>query len=122
VASAAGGAVQERAGDRRGGEPPGGQGEDGVEEEPGVEVRVFAEVGRLAGGERGVLGDLGPYIGRLPLLVRTLVLTAVVVPAAVYVLVPALLRLDAVLARAARRADVSPSGGPRPPQPGRTRG
>jgi hypothetical protein len=69
-----------------------------------------------------VLGGLGPHIGRLPLLVRTLVLTAIVVPAAVYVLVPALLRLDAVLGRAARRADVSPSGGPRPPRPGRARG
>lgn len=71
-----------------------------------------------------VLGGLGPHIGRLPLLVRTLILTAIVVPAAVYVLVPALLRLNAAAAaRAARgRAGVSPSGAPRPSRPGRARG
>lgn len=38
------------------------------------------------------LGLLGPHIGHYPLYVRTLMLTAVVVPVASYLLVPALLR------------------------------
>lgn len=60
------------------------------------------------------LGELGSHIGGLPLLVRTLILTGIVVPAAVYVVIPALLRLNAALTR---------SGVPRPvlPAPGRGR-
>ncbi|MBO9553670.1 hypothetical protein [Cellulomonas sp.] len=42
---------------------------------------------------------LHPLIGGLPVAVQTLVLTAVVVPPVVYVLLPALLRADARLAR-----------------------
>ncbi|MEU2681245.1 hypothetical protein ABZ638_30610 [Streptomyces sp. NPDC007107] len=37
---------------------------------------------------------LGPSTAHLPLALRTLVMTAIVVPAAVYVLVPALLKAD----------------------------
>ncbi|MEV6005637.1 hypothetical protein AB0M29_02400 [Streptomyces sp. NPDC051976] len=37
---------------------------------------------------------LGPYTAHLPLALRTLAMTAVVVPAAVYVLIPALLKAD----------------------------
>ena len=37
---------------------------------------------------------LGPYTSQLPLALRTLVMTAIVVPAAVYVLVPALLKAN----------------------------
>jgi antibiotic biosynthesis monooxygenase (ABM) superfamily enzyme len=67
------------------------------------------------------LGGLGPHIGRFPLLVRTLILTGIVVPVAVYVLVPALLRLNAAVVRAARRGSVSPCADrrPAPPAPGR---
>ncbi|MBW8487342.1 hypothetical protein [Actinomadura parmotrematis] len=60
---------------------------------------------------------LGPATAHLPLVLRTLVMTAIVVPAAVYVLVPALLRADrrttAVLrAFAAGRRTSDRAGGP----------
>jgi antibiotic biosynthesis monooxygenase (ABM) superfamily enzyme len=42
---------------------------------------------------------LRPVIGGLPVAVQTLVLTAVVVPPVIYYVLPALLRLDARLAR-----------------------
>jgi len=42
---------------------------------------------------------LHPLIGGLPVAVQTLVLTAVVVPPVVYLVIPALVRLDARLAR-----------------------
>ncbi|WP_331721475.1 hypothetical protein [Streptomyces sp. NBC_00212] len=46
-----------------------------------------------------VLGLIGPATARLPLLVRTLILTAIVVPVAAYLLIPALMKANAVLAR-----------------------
>lgn len=45
-----------------------------------------------------VLGLLGPRIATLPLLLRTLILTGIVVPVAAYVLVPALTKAHARLA------------------------
>ncbi|MBC3840006.1 hypothetical protein GXW82_06785 [Streptacidiphilus sp. 4-A2] len=42
-----------------------------------------------------VLGELGPRMIHLPLLLRTLILTGIVVPAAVYVLIPVLHKLNA---------------------------
>ncbi|WP_129841605.1 hypothetical protein [Streptomyces sp. RFCAC02] len=53
------------------------------------------------------LGALGPSTAGLPLPVRTLILTAIVVPLAAYVLIPALMRANAALAGrapSARRA------------------
>jgi antibiotic biosynthesis monooxygenase (ABM) superfamily enzyme len=49
---------------------------------------------------------LGPHTAHLPMPVRTLILTAVVVPVVVYLLVPFLLKADAGLGAAfsARRA------------------
>ncbi|MFI0898601.1 hypothetical protein [Streptomyces sp. NPDC020983] len=44
-----------------------------------------------------VLGLLGPRIASLPLLLRTLILTGIVVPVAAYVLVPALTKAHARL-------------------------
>jgi antibiotic biosynthesis monooxygenase (ABM) superfamily enzyme len=44
-----------------------------------------------------VLGLLGPRIATLPLLLRTLILTGIVVPVAAYVLVPALTKAHARL-------------------------
>lgn len=49
------------------------------------------------------LGLLGPAIGRLPLLLRTLILTAVVVPVVAYALIPLLLRLNARAVHAVRK-------------------
>ncbi|PNE40152.1 MULTISPECIES: hypothetical protein [Streptomyces] len=46
-----------------------------------------------------VLGLLGPITAHLPLLLRTLILTAIVVPIAAYALVPALMKANAALAR-----------------------
>ncbi|MFE9426745.1 hypothetical protein ACFYNO_27700 [Kitasatospora sp. NPDC006697] len=42
---------------------------------------------------------LGPYLGHLPVAVRTLVMTGLVVPVVVYGLMPALLRVEKRLAR-----------------------
>ncbi|GAB2944734.1 hypothetical protein ACFMQL_33505 [Nonomuraea fastidiosa] len=42
---------------------------------------------------------LGPVISPLPMALRTLVVTAIVVPAVVYLLVPGLLRVNARLHR-----------------------
>lgn len=49
-----------------------------------------------------VLGLLGPSIAALPLLLRTLILTGIVVPVAAYVLVPALTKAHARLTGPAR--------------------
>ncbi|MFF4954504.1 hypothetical protein ACWC2K_11395 [Streptomyces chattanoogensis] len=46
-----------------------------------------------------VLGLLGPATAGLPLLVRTLILTGIVVPVAAYVLIPALMKANAALTR-----------------------
>jgi antibiotic biosynthesis monooxygenase (ABM) superfamily enzyme len=46
---------------------------------------------------------LDPLTAQLPLVVRTLILTAVVVPAVVYALIPALLSVDAILAGRVRQ-------------------
>ncbi|MFD9791961.1 hypothetical protein ACFWXK_13525 [Streptomyces sp. NPDC059070] len=46
-----------------------------------------------------VLGLLGPRTAHLPLALRTLILTVIVVPVAAYVLVPLLMRANAALAR-----------------------
>ncbi|AJT66567.1 hypothetical protein T261_4930 [Streptomyces lydicus] len=46
-----------------------------------------------------VLGLLGPATAELPLLVRTLILTGIVVPVAAYVLIPALMKANAALTR-----------------------
>ncbi|WP_371649377.1 MULTISPECIES: hypothetical protein [unclassified Streptomyces] len=46
-----------------------------------------------------VLGLLGPTTADLPLLLRTLILTAIVVPVAAYVLIPLLMKANTVLAR-----------------------
>lgn len=46
-----------------------------------------------------VLGLLGPTTAHLPLLLRTLILTAIVVPVAAYVLIPLLMKANAALAR-----------------------
>lgn len=46
-----------------------------------------------------VFALIGPATASLPLALRTLVLTAIVVPIAAYVLVPTLLRANAALAR-----------------------
>ncbi|BCJ36825.1 hypothetical protein Athai_43280 [Actinocatenispora thailandica] len=46
---------------------------------------------------------LGDLIGALPLPLRTLILTGLVVPLVVYVLVPRLLRLDAAVGRRGAR-------------------
>jgi antibiotic biosynthesis monooxygenase (ABM) superfamily enzyme len=45
------------------------------------------------------LGLLGPATAHLPLLLRTLILTAIVVPIAAYVLVPLLMKANAALSR-----------------------
>ncbi|MFI0721683.1 hypothetical protein [Streptomyces sp. NPDC021224] len=50
-----------------------------------------------------VLGVLGPRIATLPLLLRTLILTGIVVPVAAYVLVPALTKAHARLSARAPR-------------------
>ncbi|MFI0721690.1 hypothetical protein [Streptomyces sp. NPDC021224] len=50
-----------------------------------------------------VLGVLGPRIATLPLLLRTLILTGIVVPVAAYVLVPALTKAHARLSARTRR-------------------
>lgn len=50
-----------------------------------------------------VLALVGGATAGLPLPVRTLILTAIVVPAAVYVLVPALVKANAALAGRSRR-------------------
>ena len=49
-----------------------------------------------------VLGLLGPTIATLPLLLRTLVLTGIVVPVAAYALVPALTKAHARLTAGSR--------------------
>ncbi|MFC9330726.1 hypothetical protein [Kitasatospora sp. NPDC057015] len=49
------------------------------------------------------LAVLGPALAGLPLVLRTLVLTAVVVPVAAYLLIPGLLRLNAGLGRTLAR-------------------
>ncbi|MBE9498140.1 hypothetical protein IHE61_03350 [Streptomyces sp. GKU 257-1] len=54
------------------------------------------------------LGVLGPPTATLPLPVRTLILTLIVVPVATYALIPALLRTNARLSGAA-----APSPAPR---------
>ncbi|GAA1237961.1 hypothetical protein GCM10009665_30070 [Kitasatospora nipponensis] len=55
------------------------------------------------------LALIGPHTTRLPLYVRTLVLTLIVVPVVVYGLTPLLLRArTALLGRRARTADVGP--------------
>ncbi|MFJ8311116.1 MULTISPECIES: hypothetical protein [unclassified Streptomyces] len=46
-----------------------------------------------------VLALIGPATAQLPLLVRTLILTAIVVPVAAYLLIPALMKANAALAR-----------------------
>ncbi|MEE4418357.1 hypothetical protein [Streptomyces bugieae] len=46
-----------------------------------------------------VLGLLGPATAHLPLVLRTLILTAIVVPVAVYALVPLLMKANAALTR-----------------------
>ncbi|MFD8596024.1 hypothetical protein ACFV1L_13560 [Kitasatospora sp. NPDC059646] len=64
---------------------------------------------------------LGPTLAPLPVYLRTLVLTAILVPTAVYVLVPALLKANAALT--GRRRAVGRSGGWRTVRPvGRTPG
>ncbi|MFJ7203970.1 hypothetical protein ACIQWR_10615 [Streptomyces sp. NPDC098789] len=50
------------------------------------------------------LGLLGPATSDLPLPLRTLILTAVVVPVAAYALIPLLMRADAAAGRRARGA------------------
>ncbi|MER0480624.1 hypothetical protein ABR737_20155 [Streptomyces sp. Edi2] len=45
------------------------------------------------------LGLLGPATAHLPLALRTLVLTAIVVPTAAYALIPALMKANAALSR-----------------------
>ncbi|MEU9115777.1 hypothetical protein AB0D04_29355 [Streptomyces sp. NPDC048483] len=49
-----------------------------------------------------VLGLIGPVTAGLPLLLRTLILTAIVVPIAAYVLIPALMKANAALTRRRR--------------------
>lgn len=44
-----------------------------------------------------VLGLLGPITAHLPLMLRTLILTAIVVPVAAYVLIPLLMKANAAL-------------------------
>lgn len=46
-----------------------------------------------------VLGLLGPATAHLPLVLRTLILTAIVVPVAAYVLIPLLMKANAALTR-----------------------
>ncbi|PKV83464.1 hypothetical protein [Streptomyces sp. TLI_146] len=46
-----------------------------------------------------VLGLLGPTTADLPLMVRTLILTVIVVPVAAYVLIPLLTKANAAVAR-----------------------
>ncbi|GGP85132.1 hypothetical protein [Streptomyces melanogenes] len=46
-----------------------------------------------------VLGLLGPTTAHLPLLLRTLILTVIVVPIAAYVLIPLLMKANAAVAR-----------------------
>ncbi|MEK2472251.1 hypothetical protein [Streptomyces noursei] len=46
-----------------------------------------------------VLGLLGPITAHLPLLLRTLILTAIVVPIAAYALIPALMKANTALTR-----------------------
>lgn len=46
---------------------------------------------------------LGPYLGHLPLALRTLVMTGLVVPVVVYALMPLLLKAETKLARRHRR-------------------
>lgn len=60
------------------------------------------------------LALLGPVTAGLPLPVRTLILTVLVVPVVVYVLMPALLRLNTAVTRRHRAAQNStPAAGPR---------
>ncbi|WP_404870708.1 hypothetical protein ACI1MP_36935 [Kitasatospora griseola] len=56
---------------------------------------------------------LGPVLAPLPVYLRTLVLTAILVPAAVYGLVPALLKANAALTgrRSADRYAAQPAAG-----------
>ncbi|MER5732038.1 hypothetical protein ABT084_27540 [Streptomyces sp. NPDC002138] len=49
------------------------------------------------------LGLLGPVTAGLPLPLRTLILTAVVIPVAAYGLIPALMKANAALGRRAGR-------------------
>ncbi|MGC0417153.1 hypothetical protein [Embleya sp. AB8] len=49
------------------------------------------------------LALLTPLVGELPLLLRTLILTAIVVPIAAYALIPLLHRLNASAVRATQR-------------------
>ncbi|MFD8599154.1 hypothetical protein ACFV1L_29530 [Kitasatospora sp. NPDC059646] len=64
---------------------------------------------------------LGPVLAPLPVYLRTLVLTAILVPAAVYGLVPALLKANAALAgrRRVRRYAAEPTAGLPAPAPDR---
>ncbi|OKI99879.1 hypothetical protein [Kitasatospora sp. CB01950] len=60
---------------------------------------------------------LGPVLAPLPVYLRTLVLTGILVPAAVYGLVPALLRANAALTgrrRSGRSAAAAAAGLPAP--------
>ncbi|MEU2564440.1 hypothetical protein ABZ626_34685 [Streptomyces longispororuber] len=45
------------------------------------------------------LGVLGPATAHLPLLLRTLILTAIVVPVAAYALIPLLMKANAAFTR-----------------------
>ncbi|MDT0460791.1 hypothetical protein RM550_34585 [Streptomyces sp. DSM 41527] len=48
------------------------------------------------------LGLLGPATAHLPLLLRTLILTAIVVPTAAYAFIPALMKANTALSRLPR--------------------
>ncbi|MGQ4486824.1 hypothetical protein ACN6LM_003837 [Streptomyces sp. SAS_281] len=52
---------------------------------------------------------VGPYVKGFPMLLRTLVITGIVVPAVVYALVPNLLKVRATVLR--RRAEARDKGG-----------
>ncbi|MGW0363708.1 hypothetical protein [Streptomyces sp. NPDC002990] len=50
-----------------------------------------------------VIALLGPAMEDLPLVLRTMILTVVVIPIAAYVLIPALMKANAALGSAGRR-------------------
>ncbi len=56
------------------------------------------------------LALLGPHLVQLPLLLRTLVLTGVVVPVVSYLLLPLLMRANAALSRRERAAEPALGG------------
>ncbi|MFJ4500457.1 hypothetical protein [Streptomyces sp. NPDC088864] len=67
--------------------------------QPSVHVRALLTWIAVFGALTAVQLLIGPYVEGLPMLLRTLVITGIVVPAVVYALMPNLLRLRGAVRR-----------------------